>query len=438
MSSSLTSALANLIFNNALNSLVGNEEGTFPTQKAISEGKGSVELSEERRLCYVAMTRAKTHLVLTWRREVSYFAGSAFKTKDADKSRFLRLLVSKRDGENKPKPKSSAGLGQRSQTQTKKKQKNLNALTKRELHSEANRYLSSNPTTGLKPKPRQVRTQTPNDDIQSTRKRAHQSEADKYVAVDPITGLRPRQRPISSQPSPGKDSNAVTKRGINSEPNQSVAIDPITGLRPRQRQVSRQPTLGKDAQPVTFNPAPNARAAPKKSWDDWEPSTLKKSINEIPKIRPMVPTTGAHNMQANTNPSPPNFTKPQTTMRNYPTQQQQRSNGQRGMVTPTRRREPEVSSSSSMMRNNGSASSSRPQQNTRNIVGELPPDLDSTMFFPVGSTVKHKFHGRGIVLDPPQKDYAEFAEKMLVRVKFSDGDGEWDVPMESVAHTFDT
>ncbi len=37
--------------------LVGNEEGTFPTQKAIAEGEKSIELSEERRLCYVAMTR---------------------------------------------------------------------------------------------------------------------------------------------------------------------------------------------------------------------------------------------------------------------------------------------------------------------------------------------------------------------------------------------
>ena len=79
----------------SLCSLVGNEEGTFPTQKAIGEGEGSIELSEERRLCYVAMTRAKTHLVLTWRREVSYFAGNSIKTKDADRSRFLNILVSK-------------------------------------------------------------------------------------------------------------------------------------------------------------------------------------------------------------------------------------------------------------------------------------------------------------------------------------------------------
>ena len=42
--------------------LVGNEEGTFPTQRSIAEGEGSIELSEERRLCYVAMTRAKVCL----------------------------------------------------------------------------------------------------------------------------------------------------------------------------------------------------------------------------------------------------------------------------------------------------------------------------------------------------------------------------------------
>ena len=73
--------------------LVGNEEGTFPTQRSISGGDGSVELDEERRLCYVAMTRAKTHLVLTWRREVMTFFGQGFKIIDCERSRFLDRLV---------------------------------------------------------------------------------------------------------------------------------------------------------------------------------------------------------------------------------------------------------------------------------------------------------------------------------------------------------
>lgn len=32
--------------------IVGNEQGTFPSQRAILEGQDSVSLAEERRLCY--------------------------------------------------------------------------------------------------------------------------------------------------------------------------------------------------------------------------------------------------------------------------------------------------------------------------------------------------------------------------------------------------
>ena len=73
--------------------IIGNEDGTLPSQHAILEGEGSVELDEERRLCYVAMTRAKNNLVMTWRREVSIFVGSDLRTIQKDRSRFLNVLV---------------------------------------------------------------------------------------------------------------------------------------------------------------------------------------------------------------------------------------------------------------------------------------------------------------------------------------------------------
>ena len=76
--------------------VVGNEEGTLPLNQAILEGPGSVALEEEKRLCYVAMTRAKTRLLLTWRKEVSNFASwsdDGPRTQKKERSRFLNALV---------------------------------------------------------------------------------------------------------------------------------------------------------------------------------------------------------------------------------------------------------------------------------------------------------------------------------------------------------
>jgi len=79
--------------------VVGLEEGTLPCQPALQEGAGSVQLEEEKRLCYVAMTRAKTRLVLTWRKEVTSFSNwsdSGPKTQTKQRSRFLNAIVSKK------------------------------------------------------------------------------------------------------------------------------------------------------------------------------------------------------------------------------------------------------------------------------------------------------------------------------------------------------
>ena len=54
--------------------LVGMEEGIFPGYKSIGEEK---ELEEERRLCYVGMTRAKEHLFLTCARTRTIFGSTS-------------------------------------------------------------------------------------------------------------------------------------------------------------------------------------------------------------------------------------------------------------------------------------------------------------------------------------------------------------------------
>jgi superfamily I DNA/RNA helicase len=77
----------------------GLEEGTIPFYKAKSEE----EISEERRIFYVAMTRAKKELYLSYASELMMPWGS---TKQQFRSRFIdaiprELLV--RTGENSPK-----------------------------------------------------------------------------------------------------------------------------------------------------------------------------------------------------------------------------------------------------------------------------------------------------------------------------------------------
>ena len=49
--------------------VVGCEDGSFPHMKALEEGGEE----EERRLCYVAITRARSRLYMTWTRERSLF-----------------------------------------------------------------------------------------------------------------------------------------------------------------------------------------------------------------------------------------------------------------------------------------------------------------------------------------------------------------------------
>ena len=67
--------------------LVGMEEGIFPGYKSIGEPK---ELEEERRLCYVGITRAKQYLFLTCSKQRTIFGSTSCN----QVSRFLREIPS--------------------------------------------------------------------------------------------------------------------------------------------------------------------------------------------------------------------------------------------------------------------------------------------------------------------------------------------------------
>lgn len=59
------------------------EEGTFPFQLALEEEGGE---EEERRLCYVGMTRAEERLFMSHRNKTTGFKGP----EEKEKSRFIK------------------------------------------------------------------------------------------------------------------------------------------------------------------------------------------------------------------------------------------------------------------------------------------------------------------------------------------------------------
>jgi UvrD-like helicase C-terminal domain len=92
--------------------VVGNEDGNLPTSQALQAGEGSVALEEERRLCYVAITRAKSELILTWRRNAPVFSQNGIAMVKRSRSRFLDALVKENGGASKvPVPVNSQAPG---------------------------------------------------------------------------------------------------------------------------------------------------------------------------------------------------------------------------------------------------------------------------------------------------------------------------------------
>ncbi|KAL3768470.1 hypothetical protein ACHAW5_000367 [Stephanodiscus triporus] len=303
--------------------LVGNEEGTFPTQRSIAEGERSIELSEERRLCYVAMTRAKTHLVLTWRREVSFFSGAIFKSKDAVRSRFLDVLVSKQGtvpGKGGSHPSTQDKSNNLSFKNGTSRSGNVGSMTKREMHTEAKRLLASEG----------------------------------------------------------------------------------------------------------------------KSWGSWNPSSQKKTIRQIPSIALKSPANGVDQR--------PKLVLDQTRIlsvrdsidrRKVLTSPQSQTAQQSMVMRQNHHSSRNTSINVNAPKNQSQTAAGHSNVNQATLSGEPPPDdMDSTLFFPVGSSVKHKLHGRGVVQTPPNSD-SEFSKKMLVRVKFIEESTEWDLPMDGLVHTYD-
>lgn len=86
--------------------LVGMEEGIFPSYKSIGEPK---ELEEERRLCYVGITRAKEKLFMTCAKQRTIFGSTSFN----NVSRFIKeISPSMLDGYEELEQSNNAGFGE--------------------------------------------------------------------------------------------------------------------------------------------------------------------------------------------------------------------------------------------------------------------------------------------------------------------------------------
>ena len=78
--------------------LIGCEEGVFPHMRSLEEGGEE----EERRLCYVGMTRARSRLYLTYARERRIFGG---RREPAIASRFIAELPEELTEQERSEPR---------------------------------------------------------------------------------------------------------------------------------------------------------------------------------------------------------------------------------------------------------------------------------------------------------------------------------------------
>ncbi len=286
--------------------LVGNEESTFPNQRAIMEGEGSVELGEERRLCYVAMTRAKTHLIMTWRKEVLSFFGQGFNVKKTDRSRFLDALVSKKATKKMKK-------------MTRKKSSSISMREENELN-----LLS-------RPGPRS----------------------------------QMGQKILKKKVKPQRDTDPLRPR-------------------PQTSKATRSQSRGRDTPPadqdaLERNAAKNLLR--KKAEDRRQKEFFSKCEKKPPKFAPAVRA------------------RPRAS----------RVGDEMTAVTTTTRRK-----KTTVVKKRKKA--------TRKRTSEPPPDIDmdSTMFYSLGTGVHHFVHGEGKVIEPPSS-MKRTGDSMLVYVKFDSG-----------------
>ncbi len=109
--------------------LMGLEEGLFPHSRSLL---GTKEIEEERRLCYVGMTRAKERLYLTWAAERSLYGGMPQATMP---SRFIREIDRGSVAERRPQARTATANPWRSAPVRRAEPRTVTPLSDRQISS---------------------------------------------------------------------------------------------------------------------------------------------------------------------------------------------------------------------------------------------------------------------------------------------------------------
>lgn len=280
-------------------------------------------------------------------------------------------------------------------------------------------------------------------------KKAGDSKTKKVQKTKTKPSLQSRSYSTSATKTSARDGRgmvAMTKRQLSSE------ADRLLTSRGNSREARNgHVENGRGVRSVTTKAQPyrvDRPQAPKgSSWDNWEPSSGKKPIGEVPSIQPNGLGQGQTTAQTRGGPPQPTHSRPRTII-----------GSSRGQMASPRRLEPSMTQTQAQRQQLDQRNAQRQPLDSRQaqrqaldrrqvqpstraaqksgMKGEAPPELDSTMFYPVGSAVKHKLHGQGVVKAPPDGD-SDFADKMLVRVKFVEDNSPWDLPMDGLVHIYD-
>lgn len=149
-------------------------------------------------MCYVAMTRAKSELIMTWRQRATIFTSDGLKTVDRTRSRFLDALVSKKINDNSTK-KQSVSMRTSTSTSVTDKARQIKAWSATPLSTQSSKRFQGTARVGSDLR-RSVLNQTPRRP-QAPKEAQSLQLACEFVGKKPLTPSR--------QTSPKSSSNAV-------------------------------------------------------------------------------------------------------------------------------------------------------------------------------------------------------------------------------------